>query len=391
MELFSDPVRRNPYPVYDRLRASSPLLHIPPPFKAWMIFDYQTVKWALNDDSTFSSAVPAPKNWFIFADPPAHTKQRGLISKAFTPRVIASLEPRIREISRDLLNPVLQRGELDLAVEYAAPLPMKVIAGMIGIPDSDWSRYKQWSDTILRLSYTRSGGEEAERALQDFIAVTGEMSSYLAGMIAERRKERRDDLLTRLVEAEIDGERLSHDEILGFFQLLVVAGQETTSDLINNAMLCFLEHPDQLSLLRATPELLPAAIEEVLRYRSPIQWMMRAPRRDIEVHGQRIPAGALVLPVIGSANRDGRQFPDPDRFDITRNPNPHLAFGHGIHFCLGAPLSRLEAKIVISDLLAYFKNFELVSDEPWAPRKALHVHGPSSLRIRFETNRAAVV
>jgi cytochrome P450 len=213
------------------------------------------------------------------------------------------------------------------------------------------------------------------------------MSAYLADMIEQRRSGPHDDLLTDLIEAEVDGQRLSQQEILGFFQLLVVGGQETTTNLINNAVLSLLEHPDQLARLRAAPEFLPSAVEEVLRYRSPLQWMMRTPRRDIEVHGQMIPAGRLVLPVIGAANRNPRHFPEANRFDISRDPNPHVAFGHGIHFCLGAALSRVEARIALSDLLERFKNFELATDQPWQPRQALHVHGPTSLPIRVEAGR----
>jgi len=390
MNLFSDDIRRNPYPLYDQLRASSPVLRVPPPFDAWMIFDYDGVKWVLNDHETFSSRVPAPQ-WFIFFDPPAHTKLRALISRAFTPKMIANLEPRIRELSRELLDQAVKRDEMDLAADFSVPLPMKVIAGMIGIPLTEWARYRRWSDVILRLSYTRSGGEEAESALRDFTAVTAEMNAYLTDMIHERRQAPQDDLLTRLIAEEVDGERLSPQEILGFFQLLVVGGQETTTNLINNAVLCLLEHPDQLARLRKAPELLPTAVEEVLRYRSPLQWMMRTPRRDIKVCGEQIPAGKLVLPVIGSANRDPRQFPQAAAFDISRDPNPHVAFGHGIHFCLGAALSRIEAKIALSDLLARFKNFELATDQPWEPRQALNVHGPTRLPIRFEADRGVAV
>ena len=387
MDLFSDEMRRNPFPAYGRLRSESPLLRVPPPFNGWMIFDYASVKWVLSDHETFSSAIPAPRNWFIFADPPEHTKLRGLISRAFTPKVIADLEPRIRAISRELLDAARARGEMDLAREYAVPLAMRVIADMTGLPPRDLALYRRWSDTILRLSYTRPGGEEAERAGRDFGVVTGEMDSYLAEMIARRDGSAGDDLLAGLISAEANGERLSRNEILGFLQLLVVAGQETTSDLIDNAVLCLLEHPDQFSRLRAAPELLPSAIEEVLRYRSPLQWMMRTPRRDVELHGTTIPAGAFVLPVIGSANRDPRQFLEPDRFDIARDPNPHLAFGHGPHFCLGAALSRLEARIALADLLGRFQQIELASDRPWEPRPALHVHGPESLSIRFPVGR----
>jgi cytochrome P450 len=386
-DFFCDDMRRDPYPVYDQLRAGSPVFHVPPPFDAWLIFDYDGVKRALHDHDTFSSGVPAPRNWFIFFDPPRHTKLRGLISRAFTPRVVANLEPRIRELSRDLLDQAIERGEMDLATDYSVPLPMKVIAGMIGIPDAEWPRFKRWSDGILKISYGRSGGEAAAAAMQEFRAVTAEMDAYLTDMIAQRRARPLDDLLTRLIEAEVDGERLTQEEILGFFQLLVVGGQETTTNLINNAILCFVEHPDQLARLRAAPDLLPSAIEEVLRYRSPLQWVMRTPRRDVEVHGQVIPAGKLVLLLIGSANRDPRQFRDADRFDITRDPNQHLAFGHGIHSCSGAPLARLESRIALADLLERLKSFRLASDRPWEPRRALHVHGPARLPVRFAPGR----
>jgi cytochrome P450 len=388
MNLFSDETRRNPYPLYDQIRASSPVLRVPPPFDAWMLFDYDTVKWALNDHETFSSRVPAPP-WFIFFDPPLHSKLRGLISQAFTPRMVASLEPRIRELSRELLDHAVSRNQMDLTTAFAVPLPMKVIAGMIGIPGDEWRRFKQWSDVILRISITRSGGEQAEQAMRDFMAVTGEMAAYLERMIELRRQSPQDDLLTRLVEAEVDGERLSHQEILGFFQLLIVAGQETTTNLISNAVLCLLEHVDQLARLRAAPGLLPSAIEEVLRYRSPVQWMMRTPRRDIQVGGHTIAAGQLVIPVIGAANRDPRQFQDAGRFDIARDPNAHVAFGHGIHFCLGAALARMEARIALTELLERFRHIQLATDQPWEPRPALHVHGPTHLPVSFELNRSA--
>ena len=368
MNFFSDEVRRNPYPLYDQMRSGSPVFKVPPPFDAWLIFDYDGAKRALNDHDAFSSCVPAPRNWFIFFDPPQHTKLHGLISRAFTPASIANLEPRIRALSHELLDPVMERGEMDLATDFSVPLPMKVIAEMIGIPIADWPRFRRWSDVILKLSYARSGGEEAAQAGTEFTAVTVEMNSYLTELIEQRRSTPRDDLLTRLMEAEVDGERLTQAEILGFFQLLVVGGQETTANLINNAVLCLLENPDQFALLRATPGLLQSAIEEVLRYRSPLQWVMRTPKRDIQMHGQTIPFGKLVLPMIGSANRDPQHFRDPCRFDITRNPNPHIAFGHGIHSCIGAALSRMEARIALTEVLNRFKKFKLASEEPWDPR-----------------------
>jgi cytochrome P450 len=276
---------------------------------------------------------------------------------------------------------------MDLAADYSVPLPMMVIAEMLGIPVADRPSFKRWNDVILNMSYTVPGGKEAAGASNEFIAVTAEMNEYLAGLLDDRRAVPRDDLLTRLVQAEVDGEWLTQNEILGFFQLLLLAGSETTTNLINNALLCFVEHPEQLALLSAAPELLPSAIEEVLRYRSPLQWMFRLTTREVEVHGQVIPARKLVLAMIGSANHDPQQFLDAGRFDITRNPNPHLAFGNGIHFCLGAPLSRLEARVALSDLLKRVKGFKLASNEPWEPRKGLHVHGPTCLPIRFEPGK----
>jgi cytochrome P450 len=295
-----------------------------------------------------------------------------------------NLEPRIRELSRELLDKVIDRGEMDVASDFAVPLPMLVIARMLGVPADDWPRYKRWSDSILKLANTFSKDDAATASIDEYRSVTAEMRNFLPELIAQRRAAHQDDLITRLVEAEVDGERLTPAEVLGFVQLLLVGGQETTANLINNAIVCFMEHPDQLQRLRAAPELLPSAIEEVLRVRSPVQWMPRATRRDVEVHGQTIPAGRLVLPMIGSANRDPEQFRDADRFDITRDPNPHIAFGHGIHSCLGAPLARLEARIALADFLLRVDQFEPASDEPWDPRKALQVHGPSRLPIRFK-------
>jgi cytochrome P450 len=394
MDLFSPEIRRDPYPAYDLLRAGSPVFHLAA-FDLWIILDYDGVRRALTDHDTFSSDlshVPGhgnPGNWFIFFDPPRHTKLRALIAKAFTPRVVASLEPRIRELSRELLDPALDRGEIDLATEFAVPLAMRVIAELLGVPAADWPRYKRWSDVILKIANTFTKDEEAARTIAEYRTVTAEMRAALPELIEQRRAAGQEALLTRLVEAEVDGERLTPDEVLGFVQLLLVGGQETTANLIDNAVLCFLDQPDQLDHLRASPDLLPSAIEEVLRFRSPLQWMPRATGRDVEMHGRVIPAGKLVLPVIGSANRDPRQFPDPGRFDIGRDPNPHIAFGHGIHACLGAPLARLEARVALADFLGRVGRFERAADGPWEPRQALSVYGPSRLPLRLTPARRA--
>ncbi|WP_437756190.1 cytochrome P450 [Sorangium sp. So ce1389] len=349
------------------------------------------MKRAQTDHEAFSSVVTPPTgkapDWILFSDPPRHTKLRAIVLRAFTPRSIAALEPRVRELSRELLDARIERGEMDLAADYAGPLPTMVIAEMIGIPVEDRARLLRWSEVIVNLSHAISGGEEAARAVGEHAAAKEEMSGYLADLSGARRRAPKDDLLTRLVEAEVDGERLTEGEILDFFQLLLAAGTETTTNLIDNAILCFVESPGELSRLRAAPELLPSAIEEVLRYRSPVQMVYREARRDVALHGQVIPAGKLVLPVIGSANRDPQQFREPGRFDIGRDPNPHVAFGHGVHFCIGASLARLEARIALSDLPWRLRGIELASKEPWEPRKALNVHGPARLPICFEPGR----
>lgn len=386
LDFLSEETRRNPYPVYEQIRSVSPLFQ-DPRSGLWMILDYEGVKRALSDSDAFSSRY-GPE-WLIFLDPPRHTKLRALISRGFTPRSVANLEPRIRELVRGLLDETIERGEMDLAADFAVPLPMMVIAEMLGIPASNWLLFKRWSDIILAMSYTISdrGTEESNLAIEKFIGVTAEMNLYLAGLVRRRQIAPQDDLLSRLIEAEVDGERLTHEQILGFFQLLLLAGSETTTNLIDNAILCFVENPDQLVRLRGAPDLLPSAIEEVLRYRSPLQWMYRVARYDVKLHDQMIPAGSLVLAMIGAANRDPQQFPQADRFDIRREPNPHLAFGHGMHFCLGAALSRLEARIALTEFLERVKDFQLAGAEPWEPRKGSHVHGPSRLPIRFESSR----
>ncbi|MDY7225656.1 cytochrome P450 [Hyalangium rubrum] len=387
MNFFSDDTRRNPYPAYDQIRGHSPVLH-EPNADLWMVFDYEGAKRVLHDHESFSSVIAPPtaqtSQWLVFSDPPRHTKLRALIMRAFTSWAVAGLESRIRELSHALLAPTLEQGELDLVADFSVPLPLMVISEVLGAPIEDLPRFRRWSDMILTLSSTTSGGEEAERAHREFRAVTTEMAASLHGLIEQRRATPKDDLLTRLVEAEVDGERLTEEEILGFFQLLLVAGHETSTNLISNAVLCLIDNPDQLARLRAAPELLPSAIEEVLRYRSPVQAMWRVTRREVPLHGQLIPSGKMVMPMIGAANRDPRKFQDANRFDITRDPNPHIAFGHGIHFCIGAPLARLEARIALSALLERMADFELVSEEPWQPRQALHVHGPTHLPIRFK-------
>jgi cytochrome P450 len=386
VQLLGDDGRRNPYFVYEQLRGSP--VHHDPQSGLWMLLGYDEAKSALHDPELWSSRAAGsggqPLDWLIFQDPPRHTALRALILRAFTLRAVAALEPRIRKLSRELLDAAIGTGEMDLCADYSIPLPLLVIAELIGIPTADRPRFRGWSEVILRLSDTVSaGGPAAERATAGFRSASAEMRTYLADLLEERAASPRGDLLTRLAGAELEGVRLSQDEILAFFQLLLVAGSETTTNLISNAILCFIDHPTELARVRGDAALLPSAIEEVLRYRTPIQAVFRQTSRKIEVGGRAIPAGTLVLAVIGAANRDPLRFHEPDRFDVARDPNPHIAFGHGIHFCLGAALARLEARIALSDLLAEMKSFELARSD-WEPRRAFHVHGPSSLPIRFD-------
>jgi len=394
LSLFSSDTRRNPYPLYDQLRARTPVFR-EPHTGHWMLFDYPSVRRALNDHQAFGSAV-APgaqrtSRWLIFSDPPRHTRMRALIVRAFTPRAVANLEPRIRELSRGLLDRAIGRGdEMDLVADYAVPLPLLVISEMLGAPSADYPVFRRWTDSMVAMAHAVAGDGDAGRAVAGFIATHDEMAAYLPALLAERRRAPCDDLLTRLLEVEVDGEQLSDEEILAFFQLLLLAGHETTANLISNAVIALAEFPGQHARLRAQPSLVPTAVEEVLRYRSPVQTVFRMTRAEVEVHGQRIPAGELVLAWTGSANRDPAHFHAPDRFDAGRDPNPHVAFGHGIHFCVGAPLARLEGRIALGDILGRWAEFELAGDA-WEPREGFHVHGPTHLPVRYRaTHRAAV-
>jgi len=385
---LSPDVRRDPFPWYDEVRRASPVMQ-DSDSGLWMLFDFASVKRAMDDEETFSSRVVHPggraPDWLVFLDPPRHTRLRALVSRAFAPRSIAALEPRIRELSANLLGRVEGRGEMDLVGEYATPLPILVIAELMGVPAVDRDRFERWSHAIVNLSYAIAGGEAALRAARAHAPMRAEMTGYLATLVSQRRTSPRDDLLTRLAHAEIDGVGLTDEEILGFFQLLLSAATETTTNLIGNAALCFADHPGQLARLRADRSLLPAAIEEVVRYRSPGQILFRQTTRDVTLHDRTIPADSFVLVMVGSANRDPARVVDPNRFDIARQPNPHVGFGRGIHACLGAALARLEARVALGDLLDRLDAFELTGEEPWEPREALHVHGPARLPIRLPT------
>lgn len=385
MSFFSEDMRRDPFPIYAQLRQESPVLCIPGS-EIWLVLDYDGVRRALNDLDVFSSdmtlAGQGKPEWFLFLDPPRHAKLRALVLRAFTPRVVANLGPRIGAVSRELLDEVTPRGAMDLVGEFAAQLPLRVISDMLGLPVADVPRLRRWTDALLGLAGAVSGDDTPE-SIASIRAANAEMSDYVGAQIEERLVHARDDLLTRLIDAEVDGERLSAAELLGFFQLLLLAGSETATNLIGNAVLCFLDHPEQLARVRAEPALVPAAVEEVLRFRSPVQAVFRATRTPVALGGRDIPAGKLVLPMLGAANRDPGPFREPERFDIRRDPNPHLGFGHGAHFCLGAALARIEARVALTDLLRRCPDLARADTGPWTPRAAFHVHGPTSLPVRF--------
>ena len=384
---FTPEVRRDPFTWYDQVRAVSPV-SCDASTGTWMLFDYASVKRAMDDHATFSSRVTHPggraPEWLVFLDPPRHTRLRAIVSKAFTPRAINALVPRIEAISAELLGALRDRDDFDLVGGYAEPLPVRVIAEMLGVSAEDRTTFADWSRAIVNLSYAIAGGEGAVRAAREYMAVKSDIVRYLAEMIAARRAAPTEDLLSALVCSEVDGERLTDEEIVGFFQLLLSAATETTTNLVSNAMLCLMDHPDQLARLRADRDAVGTAIEEVVRFRSPGQIMFRQTMCEVKLHDRTIPADRFVLLMIGSANRDPAYFSNAHCFDVTRAPNPHLAFGHGIHSCLGAALARAEARVALPQLLAHLRRFAPASTEPWAPREALHVHGPSALPLRVE-------
>ena len=358
----------NPYPFYGELRTDNPV-HWSETNGGWMLTRYDDVAATIRDHSRFSSrgrfsavfarmdpelrqrVQPTERHFsvgLIASDPPDHTRMRGLINRALTPRVIDAMRPRILLLVSEFLDAAAPSGEMDIIADLAYPLPATVISELLGAPAESRDQFKSWSHDILGFQGTGLPSQESvERAQTSLLA----MRAFLSELAAERRLTPRDDLIGLLVAAEQDGDRLTESELLTTCVTLLTAGHETTTNLIGNGLWLLLSHPDQLQLLRDRPELMPSAIEEMLRKESPLQRNPRQLAFDFELRGKRLRAGDYVMQVLGTANRDPEQFADPHRFDITRTPNRHLAFGHGIHFCLGAPLARLEAPIAIGEVL----------------------------------------
>ena len=373
----------NPFPRYEAMRQSEPVFQ-DQETGVWHVFRYDDVQRVLSEHATFSSRYGGddPSGQLFAAslvntDPPRHRQLRSLVSQAFTPRSVEALAPRISELTNELLDPVIAAGTTDLIDQLAYPLPVIVIAELMGIPAADRDRFKQWSDVIV--SQTRPGSDESGHA-----AANREMAEYFMGMIEQRRRQPGNDLISALLGAEIDGQKLSVMELLGFCSLLLVAGNETTTNLIGNAVLCFSEAPGTAERLIAEPDLLPHAIEEVLRYRSPVQSMYRISAVETTLRGRPVPAGSPIVAWIGSANRDGEQFPHAEVFDVGRSPNRHLAFGQGIHFCLGAPLARLEAKIALQAVLARLPGLAVEPGATLERMESTIVYGVKQLPVTWQ-------
>ncbi|GAB1640039.1 cytochrome P450 [Krasilnikovia sp. MM14-A1259] len=361
----------------EQLRDSGQVVHDDKQ-QCWHVLGHPEVREVLAEPGTFSSdlsnLMPPQEDFAVFAqgnfvrmDPPRHRKLRGLVSQAFTPRVVAALEPRIAEVTTGLLDATDGATRVDLIEQLAYPLPVIVIAELLGIPTSDRPVFRRWADALFDRADV-----DPEQSLQDArsqaMATAGpvmrDMNTYLLGHIRARRHHLGTDLTSELIQAEVDGERLDDGEIIGFVGLLLIAGHITTTATLGNAILSFDECPDAAAAVRADPGLLPGAIEEVLRYRTPFPRLVRLTTRDVRVGDVEIPAGAVVQPWLAAANRDARVFARPDRFDIHRARNPHLAFGQGIHFCIGAPLARLEARVALSIMLQRYRDITVAPDEP---------------------------
>ncbi|HYF80054.1 MAG TPA: cytochrome P450 [Symbiobacteriaceae bacterium] len=386
MSLFTPEMRLNPFPMYAQMRRHQPVTYLEP-LGTWAVFGYDHVKTVFSDYTRFSSQIshlfsdPEKGVSLVFSDPPKHTMLRALVSKAFTAAAIARMEPRITALTHELLDKVAAGGRLDVVNDLSTPLPVIVIAEMLGAPTQDREQFKVWSNAEAELFNAVVSGNVPGHLIQADL----ELEGYIKQLAEQRRKAPKEDLISALVAAEVEGEKLSEGDLIQFVKLLLVAGNETTTTLIGNAVLTLLEHPDQLALLRENPALISSAIEEVLRFRSPVQAQFRLATQDLELGGQAIKAGDKVAAFLGSANRDEAKFANPDRFDILRDPNHHVSFGHGIHFCLGAPLARLETKVALTALLQRFGSWERADNEPLQMVPGLVMWGLSTLPIRVTT------
>lgn len=398
LDLVSPSFKANPYPTYARLRAESPVarIRLPDGREAWLVSRYEDAALVLKDGrfskdrrrvstphrlpiEQFIAPLIGPLQFTMLdLDAPDHTRLRALVHKAFTPRLIERLRERIQALADQLLESAAPRGELDLVSDYALPIPATIIADLLGVPAEDRHKFHRWSSKLVSIT----SGRDVLAAVPALLL----FMRYLKRLFAQRRSAPRDDLITALVQAEEAGDHLNSDELLSMVFLLLVAGHETTVNLIASGTLALLEQPDQLARLRSEIQLLECgtAIEELLRYTSPVQLATeRYALVPVELSGITIPYGAMTLAILGSANHDERQFADPEQLDLGRTPNPHLAFGQGVHYCLGAPLARLEAQIAFETLLDRLAELQLaVQPASLVWRRGIFLRGLERLPVR---------
>jgi cytochrome P450 len=373
----------------------------------WHVFRYADVRHIISDYTLFSSegarrrfqalaaanteaGRPRVGRSLIAMDPPQHRQYRSLVSHAFTPRAIDRLRGRVATITQELLDEARSAGTMDFAAEIAYPLPTIVIAEMLGVPTSDRPLFKRWADGLLRRQLSDAEffrPAEEQRNDPEFQRLTHtfeEMSDYFRQMLEERKRAPRQDMMSDLLAAEVDGDHLSMEDAISFSTLLLLAGHVTTTNLLGQAIRCFDEHPAALAQLRTHPELMPGAIEEVLRYASPVWRLVRTNTEAVTLADVTIPKDAIIFTWLASANRDPEQFVEPERFDITRTPNRHVAFGHGIHFCIGAPLSRMETAVALPMIIQQLPNLRVVHDESPELFEGRFLFGFKRLPIAFD-------
>ena len=381
---------RNPYPAYARLRERSPV-HRSRVLNAWVFTRYADVEAILRDFRRFSNrpdsvspdrrrrrSVPPRVDWtMLFLDPPDHTRLRSLVNQAFTPRVVDALEPHVRTVMHELLDAVDDPAGFDLMRAVAGPLPVIVIAEMLGVPPEDRARFAEWSHARARILEPLVGARE--RALAE--AAGKAFDAYFLPIIQARRREPRDDIVSALAQAEEAGDALTERETLTMLRLLLIAGNETTTNLIGNGVLALLEHPEQMRLLREDASRIPAAVEELLRFDTPVQLDLRGVVEDCEMRGVPLRRGEPAVLALGAANRDPEVFDEPDRLDVARSRGSNISFGRGIHHCLGAPLARLEARVALEVLLERYASLRLTRKRP-AFRRAIVLRGLEALPVR---------
>ncbi|ETP68320.1 cytochrome P450 family protein [Planococcus glaciei] len=389
-ELFTEKFIQNPYPAYAKLREMDPVhqVRFPDGQKGWLITDYEDAAAVLKDQrfikdysklfgGTMDQMSVFTQN-MLFSDPPDHKRLRGLAQKAFTPKMISGMRDRIQEIADELLDGMENKKNINLIDDFAFPLPISVICEILGVPVEDRDKFRLWSNSLIEGTSGEIGVSVYEHMTQ-FI-------QYLGEWFAKVHEQPGDDLISNLIIAEEEGDRLTQKELYGVVSLLIIAGHETTVNLIGNTVLALLAHPEQQQKLREQPELIAQAIEESLRYNGPVEFSTsRWASEDMEFKGKRFQRGDLVVVSLNAANHDPEKFNDPEVFDITREKSPHLAFGMGIHFCLGAPLARLEGEIAISSLLERFPKMRLAVNESelvWRP--GMIVRGVKEIPLAIE-------